>query len=147
MSNVDIIREMYRLFAAGDTESIRRIFDPQVRWNMMAGFPGGGRYVGINAVFARVFPYFCEFWNDWKAHSTRLIAIDDGVLVIGYYEGTYKATGRYVRAEFAAEYQIQDGKITEYNQYTDTQVIAEAMVPAPTNAGAAVIYTSHNQRV
>lgn len=52
--------------------------------------------------------------------------------MIGYYEGTYNATGRSGRAEFVAEYKVADGKITEYNQYTDTFLIAQAMGLAQT---------------
>ena len=131
MSHLATIQEMYRLFAAGNTEAIRQLFAPDVRWNMMSGFPGGGRYVGVEEVFARVFPYFRQHWTDWQAHSTRLVETATGVFVIGYYEGTYPATGRQVRADFAAEYQITAGKITEYNQYTDTLLIAQAMAAAP----------------
>lgn len=131
MSNLDTIQEMYRLFAAGDTDAIRQIFASDVRWNMMPGFPGGGQYVGVDAVFAHVFPYFRQHWTNWQAHSTRLVEYPGGVFVIGYYEGTYAATGRAVRADFAAEYQVQNGQITEYHQYTDTLLIAQAMAAAP----------------
>lgn len=88
--------------------------------------------MGVDAVFAHVFPYFRQHWTNWQAHSTRLVETADGVWVVGYYEGAYTATGRAVRAEFASEYQIRNGKITEYNQYTDTRLVAQAMEPLPT---------------
>ncbi len=127
MDNLETVREMYARFAAGNTETIRGIFAENLRWNMMKGFPGGGRYVGIEAVFEHVFGYFGAHWTDWKATSTRFIDSGDGVFVVGYYEGTYKATGKSVRAAFTSEYKVANGKITEYNQFTDTFLVAQAM--------------------
>lgn len=55
MDNLETVREVYARFAAGNriggpTEAIRQIFAEDLRWNMMQGFPGGGQYVGIDAV-------------------------------------------------------------------------------------------------
>lgn len=127
MSNIETVSEMYARFAAGKTDAIRGIFAEDVRWNMMPGFPGGGQHVGVDAIFEQVFGYFSANWTGWKAINTRFIDSGDGVFVIGYYEGTYKATGNFVRADFASEYKVHDGKITEYNQYTDTLLVAQAM--------------------
>ena len=32
-----------------------------------------------------------------------------------------------MKSEFACEYKVNDGKITEFNQYTDTFLIGQAM--------------------
>lgn len=127
MKNIEIINKMYHLFAEGKTEEIREIFDKELVWNMMEGFPNGGKYAGIDEVYKKVFPYFKENWFDWKATNTRVVDIDEGVIVFGHYEGTYKATGKYVRAPYASEYSIRSGKIIAYNQYTDTLLVAKAM--------------------
>jgi uncharacterized protein len=93
----------------------------------MKGFPGGGQHQGPEAVFENVFEGFRKNWSDWKATIARYIDSGDGVFMIGYYEGTYKTTGRYMKAEFAYEYKVRQGKITEFNQYTDTFLIGQAM--------------------
>jgi ketosteroid isomerase-like protein len=93
----------------------------------MNGFPNGGKYIGIEAVFENVFGYFKQYWDSWKAISTRYIETEEGVFVIGYYEGTYKETGKAVKADFASEYKVKNGKITEYNQYADTALVAAAL--------------------
>ena len=121
MSNIETVNEMYTRFAAGNriggpTEAIREIFAEDLRWNMMPGFPHGGQYVGVDAVFGHVFGYFSANWTGWKAITTRFIDSGDGVFVIGYYEGTYNATRKLVRAEFASEYKVANGQITEYNR-------------------------------
>jgi ketosteroid isomerase-like protein len=93
----------------------------------MKGFPGGGQYVGADAVFENVFGEFRKNWTDWKATIIRYIDSGDGAFVVGYYEGTYTATQKYMKSDFACEYKVNKGKITEFNQYTDTFLIAQAM--------------------
>jgi ketosteroid isomerase-like protein len=127
LNNIETVKKMYAHFATKDNDAIRSIFDTNLRWNQMRGFPGGGQYVGTDAVFEQVFEGFRKNWKEWKATVTRYIDSGDGVFVIGFYEGTYRATGKSMRADFAAEYKVRNGKITEFNQYTDTLLIAQAM--------------------
>lgn len=127
MGNIDTVKRMYELFATKDNDAIKKILDENIKWNQMKGFPGGGQYVGPNAVFEKVFGGFRRDWTDWKATITRYIDSGDGVFVIGFYEGTYNATGKYMKADFACEYKVNDAKITEFNQYTDTFLIGQAM--------------------
>jgi uncharacterized protein len=127
MNNIDTIKKMYQLFADKDYEGIRNIFDKNIVWNQMKGFPNGGQYVGAGAVFENVFNGFSNNWTDWKATITRYIDSGNGVFVIGCYEGTFNVTQKYMQADFACEYKIHNEKITVFNQYTDTFLIAEAM--------------------
>ncbi len=127
MNNIDTVKKMYELFATKDYEAIKKIFDKNIRWNQMRGFPGGGQYIGAEPIFEKVFDGFRKDWTDWKATITRYIDSGDGVFVVGCYEGTYKATGRSMQADFACEYKVKEGKITEFNQYTDTLLIGQAM--------------------
>jgi uncharacterized protein len=127
MENIAVVKEMYALFAAKDNDAIRQIFDENIKWNQMKGFPGGGRHIGADTIFAKVFGGFIQHWTNWKATITRYIDSGDGVFVIGFYEGTFNATGKYMKADFACEYKVKNGKIAEFNQYTDTFLIAQAM--------------------
>lgn len=127
MGNIETIKKMYALFAAGDNDGVRRIFDKNIRWNQMKGFPGGGQYIGADAVFENVFIGFRQNWAGWRAVITRYIDSGDGAFVIGFYEGTYNVTGKYMRSDFACEYKIKAGKITAFNQFTDTFLIGQAM--------------------
>jgi ketosteroid isomerase-like protein len=127
MGNIETVKKMYELFATKDNNAIRQIFDENIKWNQMKGFPGGGQHVGADAVFEKVFGGFRQNWTNWKATITRYIDSGDGVFVIGFYEGTFNATGKYMKSEFVCEYKVKDGKITEFNQYTDTFLIGQAM--------------------
>ena len=127
MGNIETVKKMYEFFAAKDNEGIRNIFDQNIRWNQMKGFSNGGQYIGADAIFDKVFGGFRLNWINWKATITRYIDSGDGVFVIGFYEGTYKPTEKSMKADFACEYKVKDGKITEFNQYTDTFLIGETM--------------------
>lgn len=125
--NTEIVREMYRLFAQRDNEGIRRLFDPEIEWVQMEGFPRGGRYVGADAIFDGVFAGFREQWEDWKAVVERFLDAGESVVALGFYEGRYQSTGRSMRAEFAHLIELKDGRIVRFVQYTDTLKVAEAM--------------------
>lgn len=127
MEAIAIVKKMYALFADKDYNGIREIFDENIKWNQMKGFPGSEQHVGADAIFTNVFDVFGNNWTNWKATINRYIESGDGVFVIGYYEGTYNATGKYMKSDFACEYQVKKGKITAFNQYTDTFLIGQAM--------------------
>jgi uncharacterized protein len=127
MGNIETVKKMYELFATKDNEAIRAIFDENIQWNQMTGFPSGGKHRGADAIFENVFGGFRQNWTDWKATITRYIDSGGGVFVIGFYEGTFNKTGKYMKSDFACEYKVKHQKITEFNQYTDTFLIAEAM--------------------
>ncbi len=125
--NVETAREMYRLFGERDNEGVRRLFAPEIEWTQMEGFPGGERYVGADAIFDGVFSGFREEWEGWGAVVETFLDAGKSVVALGFYEGTYINTGRYMRAEFAPVLEVEDGRIVRFVQYTDTLKVAEAM--------------------
>jgi len=126
-SNIDTIKYLYRLFAAKDNEGIRKIFAPTIEWSQMEGFPNGGTYIGADAIFEHVFSGFRERWSCFTTTVTQYLDAGPSVIALGYYEGTYAQTGRSMKAAFAHHYQLEEGRITRFTQYTDTFLIAQAM--------------------
>lgn len=124
---METVREMYRLFAERDNEGIRLLFDPEIEWVQMEGFPRGGRYAGAEAIFDGVFAGFREQWEDWRAVVERYLDVGESVVALGFYEGTYRNTGRSMRAEFAHLIEFKAGRIARFVQYTDTLKVAEAV--------------------
>lgn len=127
MSPVEIVRDMYDAFARKDNERVLRLFHPEIEWIQTDGFPGGGRYVGAEAVLRDVFGTFRADWETWKVEIDEYLDAGDAVIVLGWYVGTYKATGRSMRASFAHVYTVRDGRIVRFVQYTDTALIAGVM--------------------
>ncbi|WP_082632197.1 nuclear transport factor 2 family protein [Algoriphagus resistens] len=127
MENIETIKTMYDAFEKKDYDAIRQLFDVNIEWNQMKGFPGGGQHTGVDAVFKKVFDGFGKDWINWKATILRYFDTGEGVFVIGFYEGTYVTTGKSMKSDFVCEYKVKDGKIAEFNQYTDTFLIGQAM--------------------
>lgn len=126
MSNVETVQTLYEAFAAKDLETIRKIMHPEIEWFQMDGFPMGGRHVGIENVFTEVFAQFRVDWDRWGAIVDEYLDAGDTVVALGYYTGTYKHTGKSMRAAFAHCYTLRGGQIVKFVQYTDTLKVAQA---------------------
>lgn len=126
-SHIEIIRHLYQQFASSDFEEIKTAFDKNIIWEQMAGFPGGGKYKGADAIIQNVFKGFRKDWDNWRTGVTAFIEGENFVFAIGYYEGRYKRTGKGMKAEFIHQYQLHNQKIVRFKQYTDTLLIANAM--------------------
>jgi uncharacterized protein len=50
-------------------------------------------------------------------HTGEFVAENDTVVVIGFESGTVKATGDPFRNEWVQKYVVQDGLITEMEEY------------------------------
>ncbi|MCG8578160.1 MAG: nuclear transport factor 2 family protein [Flavobacteriales bacterium] len=126
-SKIAVIKRLYEFFKERELDQIRTLFDEQIVWSQMDGFPNGGTYVGADAIFENVFQTFKLKWEDWKAVTEEFLETEHDVMVVGYYSGTFKESGKFFKADFIHRYTLKDGKITHFKQYTDTQLIAEAM--------------------
>jgi uncharacterized protein len=127
MTNLQTVKDLYGAFATGDRDRILEIFDPQIQWVQNEGFPGGGRHVGAQAVLDDVFAKFRVEWSDWRAEVDNWLDAGDTIIALGKYHGTHKTTGQSMTAAFAHVYWLKDGRITRFEQFTDTRMIAAAM--------------------
>ena len=123
-----IIRLLYHYFSIADFDNIKQLFHPQAVWEQMQGFPNGGTHKGAEAIIQNVFKGFKINWVEWKSINERFFETDDLVFAIGFYEGTYMPTGKRMRADYIHMYELQNGKIIHFKQYTDTNMIAAAML-------------------
>jgi len=126
-SNVDIVRATYEGSAAENGERLREVLAPDCAWVEAAGFPYAGTYVGPDEVFAGVFHRLATEWIDYRAVVDSFVAEADHVVGFGTYAGTYKATGRAMRAAFAHHWTLRDGKIIRMVQYVDSYLVQQAL--------------------
>ena len=127
MTNVEIIQRLYDAFARRDAAAIRQLFHPHIEWNQNAGFPNGGRHVGADTVLNEVFPRFRTEWSEWRVTIDEYLDAGDTIIAIGDYHGTHKGTGKSMAAAFAHLYDVKDGRITRFRQFTDTAMVRRAM--------------------
>jgi ketosteroid isomerase-like protein len=101
---------------------------PDASWTEVEGFPYAGTYVGAEAIIAGVFHSLRTELIGYKAEVHTFLEDGDKVAAFGTYSGTYKATGKSTRAEFAHHYVLKDGKIQSMKQYVDTLIVSKALV-------------------
>lgn len=125
MTNGDIIKGLYDSFASGDVPGVLGAFDENIEWTEAEGFMYGGTHRGPNGVLSGVFMRLATEWEGFAAVPSKVVDGGDGnVVSFGTYSGKYLKTGKSMSVPFAHEWEMRDGKIVKFNQYTDTLVIA-----------------------
>lgn len=125
MTNGEMIGSLYEAFARGDVPTVLGAFDTDLEWNEAEGFMYGGTYHGPNAVLENVFMKLATEWEGFTVVPNKVVDGGDGnVISTGTYSGKFLGTGKSMSVPFAHEWELRDGKIVKFRQYTDTAVIA-----------------------
>ena len=122
-----VIEEHYAASARGDLDGMVADFSADVEWIEMAGFPYAGTYRGADEVRSGVFGRIAAEWTGYQAVPEELVDSGAHVVAFGTYSGTYTATGRSMRARFVHHWTVRDGRITRFEQFTDTHLVRAAM--------------------
>jgi hypothetical protein len=131
--NLEIAREGYAAFGRGDIEGVLRLLDDNVEWQAVIGaaphVPTAGKRHGKQAVaeFFRVLGESVEFA---RFEPREFIAQGDTVVILGFYAGRAKSTGRTFAEEWAMVETLKDGKIVRLREYVSTAAINAAFEPA-----------------
>ena len=101
--NLAAVRSSYEAFSRGDLDGALAMMDDAIVWHQAEGLAHGGVYHGLAAVRAAVFdPIDEQWWEDFDAVPSEILAGDDHVVAIGRYtaqlEGDRQAARRAVRA-------------------------------------------------
>ena len=68
-------------------------------------------------------------WRDFDGIPDEILDAGDDIVGLGHYVGTYVATGKHLRAQFAHVWTLAGGKVARWRQYVDTQQFTEVMAP------------------
>jgi uncharacterized protein len=123
MSNLNLVRGVYEAFGRGDVPAVLGMMDENIVWTEAEGFPWGGSHRGPDAVLHDVFMKIMEAWEGFQATAEEYIDDGNTVVAVGQYSGTYKETGKEVRLPFATLWRINNGKVIEFRQFTDTMAV------------------------
>lgn len=126
---LDIIRSHYEASARGDLDGMLADMHPQVRWTEAAGFPYAGTYIGRDAIARGVFARIAQDWDGFGFHLEQLVGSDGTVVATGSYRGTCRSTGRALDVRTAHVWQLAEGRVTAFEQFTDTLLIDRAWDP------------------
>jgi ketosteroid isomerase-like protein len=125
--NGAIIEAIYAAFAKGDVPSVLGALDAKVEWREADGFPITGTYNGPDAILNGVFMQLGAYWDGFSVTPDEVVASGERVVSFGHYAGTNKKTGKSFRVPFAHAWRVSDGKVTHFQQYTDTHIVQETM--------------------
>ena len=126
MDNVELVKQGYQYFAEGNVEAVLELFHPEMEWNECQGFPyvyGDGLFIGPNAVVQNVFAKIPENMDGFQIDVQELFGSGDKVVMVGYYKGVYKATGKEFKANATHVWTLKDEKATHFFQAVDTAEI------------------------
>jgi len=128
MTNLEVIRELYRAFREKDYDAFLRICVPDLEWIQNEGFPRGATHRGAEAVVEGVFKAFSNDWESWSFDVEQYLDAGETIIIIGSYAGCHRVSGKSFRSPAAHVYDICNGKVSRFRQFTDTKLIWEAMV-------------------
>ncbi|MEO8020282.1 nuclear transport factor 2 family protein [Polaromonas sp.] len=126
-TNLNIIADHYAASTRQDMAAMMADVAPDVRWTEMAGFPCAGTWVGPEQVTKQVFHALGAEWSSYRFELQELIDAGDRVIALGLYHGTYAKTGKSMQARVAHVWRLEAGKIVQFEQFTDTLLVAQAM--------------------
>lgn len=64
-----------------------------------------------------------EYWDGFNIAVEEVFGTGDKVVMVGYYQGTNKATGNPFKANATHVWTIKDGKLQRFFQAVDTATI------------------------
>jgi ketosteroid isomerase-like protein len=126
-THTDVLRGIYAGFATGDIAAVLGPLAPDVQWTEAEGFPYGGTYVGPDAVLENVFMRIGADWSSYSASPAEFLASGDSVVVLGEYRGTHRASGKSFRSPFVHVWRFVGGRVSAFQQHTDTVLVQRAI--------------------
>lgn len=128
-SNTQMLRSLYEAFGRGDVPAVMAMFDQNLVWEEAESsrYADGNPYRGPQAVATGVFQRLGGEWNAFRVTPQEFIDGGDRVVVLGRYDGRYKASGAPLNAQFVHVWTMRSGKVIRFQQFTDTAQFARVM--------------------
>jgi uncharacterized protein len=126
-ANLDLVRATYEGSSEENGRNLLAALAPDAEWTEADGFPYAGTYIGVPAIINGVFRRLATEWIGYRAEVHTFLEDGNQVAAFGVYSGTFRATGRSMRAAFAHLYEVRNGQIARMRQYVDTHMVRQAL--------------------
>lgn len=126
-ANYEVVKAHYAGSDAKDLAAMMAPITERTVWIEMAGFPYAGTYVGKDAIIEGVFKRIGAEWDGYDFRLERLVDGHSSIIGIGTYSGTYRKTGKKMSARVVHVWDLEDGKVKRFEQFTDTKLVAQAL--------------------
>ena len=126
MSNLEALKHGYQLFAEGDIESVLAMYHDDIVWHQCKGIPyikGDGIYHGPQEVVENIFQNLPDHFEDFNIEVTDFVDGGDKIVMVGFYTGVWKPTGKKFKANVTHTWTFKDSKISHFFQAVDTAEI------------------------
>jgi ketosteroid isomerase-like protein len=130
MKQIDIVRKIYRDFAAGEAAAILAVLADDVEFRLAEGHPyrgSAGAWVGKDEIAKKFFAVAGPEWDGWSIGIDEAIEAADAVIVEGRYTGRYKPTGRPMDVQVCHVWRFRSDKVASFHQYVDTARLQHVM--------------------
>lgn len=119
---MEVVQGFYNAMKAANLGTALGLIDENVVWSEAEHFIYAdlSPYMGRDALLNGLFMRFAADWEGFAAVPYQFLGSGDTVSVMGRYHGTYRPTGKTVNAQFVHVYQVANGRIVQFQQYTDT---------------------------
>ena len=126
--NVEIIREMFERFAAGDRESWREVFAEDVVWDTSATslVAMAGVYEGHSGM-ERFFIDWLGTWENPALQPVELIDAGDSVVGVFHWNARGRTSGIPTEMTMFGVYDLEDDRVVRYRQYDTREQALEAV--------------------
>ena len=124
---LQLIETLYTAFKEADYATFATLCHPELEWIQNEGFPYGGHHHGAEAVVEGVFRTLARHWEPFRFDVQEKLDAGDHVVVIGAYEGTHRESGKSFRADTVHVFDIENGKVRRFRQFTDTALVRDAV--------------------
>jgi uncharacterized protein len=122
MTNTMLVQETYGFFSKGNIPALLENLSNDVLWVV----PGpkeviswAGRYTSKTQV-AEFFKLVDQEIEFLKFEPREFVEQGNKVIALGYWEGRSKRTGRVSASDWAMAFTVKNGKISHFQEYTDT---------------------------
>lgn len=129
VSNLQIIQDMYKNYAAGNMSAVLACFDKDVIWERPGApfIPFSGIFKGIEEV-TKMFAVQATALSIKKFLPEKICTNEDTVVVLGHDIVDVVATGKTYSTNWVQSFTLKDGKIIHVRVYLDTKTIADAFL-------------------
>jgi ketosteroid isomerase-like protein len=128
--NLDTIRTVYEAFARRDIPKVLGCFDAHIEWIAADHSPLADQspYRGLDRVREGVFMRMGARFERFGMRVDELVGVGDKVIMLGVYEGKFTGAAKDFEAQVAHVWTLSRGKVTKFQQYTDTLALTEGAV-------------------
>ena len=129
MNNLENLKKGYGDFASGNIDEVVALWQPNIEWRTGTGMPyinKEGFYKGAQAIVSGVFAHIPEYFDKFNIEISEFIDAGDKIVMVGYYTGTWKATGKNFKANAIHAWTFKDGKVSHFFEAADSAAVMNA---------------------